>query len=344
MIDIAADIERRVPEQLLSLVRTAGELAADHGLALYLVGGTVRDLLLGRSNLDVDLVLEGDAPSLARRVARRTGSKVTTHPHFGTASVRQGDATLDVVTARSETYARPGALPTVRPGTIHDDLLRRDFTVNAMAASLVPHSFGELIDFHRGKDDLDRGLIRVLHEGSFRDDPTRIWRAIRYEQRLGFTIDAETETLLRRDLAHMDQLSGDRVRHEIERILAEDRPEKTLRRASELGVLQYLSPSLSADECLVQRFERARSATPQLCPTTTACLALLAWRLDGDAIGALIERLSLGRDLTRVLRDIPGLREDLPALSDHEMLPSQICSILDPHRPEAIAAASVATD
>ncbi len=344
MVNVAGEIEAQLPQELLELIRAAGELAADKGQSLYLVGGAVRDLFLGRPNLDVDLVLEGDAPSLARQLARLTSGQVLTHPRFGTATVCQGTISLDLVTARSETYARPGALPTVKPGTIEDDLFRRDFTINAMAAHLVPARFGELVDPYGGKADLDRGLVRVLHQGSFKDDPTRIWRAIRYEQRLGFRLEPDTESLLHRDVVMLDKVSGDRLRHELERILKEDRPEKALYRAEELGALKQLLPSLEGNGWLAGRYERARQASPDARPESVLYLALLAWRLDEDQLKAFIQRLRFGREEARTLLDIPGLRKVLPALEDEELLPSHICRLLERHRPQAILAAALATD
>jgi len=344
LANIAADIESHLPSELLGLVKDAGRLAAEQEQGLYLVGGTVRDLFLGRPNLDLDLALEGDAPALARRLAKLTGAGVKSHPHFGTATIWWRGNALDFVTARSETYARPAALPSVKPGTIEDDLRRRDFTINAMAASLAPSCFGDLVDPHAGKSDLDLGLIRVLHSNSFRDDPTRIWRAIRYEQRLGFRLEPETESALRRDAGLMDALSGDRLRHEIERTLQEERPERSFQRAWELNALQRVSPDLAGDAWLAERFERARLGRPGAGPDAAVYLALLAWRLDSPAIEAFIVRLKLGRNIARVLRDIPALKEALPHLEAADLLPSEICRILDPHRPQAIEAASFATD
>ena len=344
MTSIAADIENGLPQEVQGLVRAAGRLASDRGQSLYVVGGTVRDLLLGTSSLDIDLVLQGDAPTLARQLAKFTGGSVRTHSRFGTATVRLADITVDIVTARSETYARPGALPSVKPGNIGDDLFRRDFTINCMAASVVPVSFGEMVDPHGGKTDLDRRVIRVLHERSFTDDPTRIWRAVRYEQRLGFRIERDTERLLRRDVALTDAVSGDRLRHEVDRILAEDHPEKCLQRAWELAALQRLSPSLVADGWLAASFERARGDRPDSPPDTTGYLALLAWRLDKQEIHAFVDRLRFARDVSRVLRDIPALKDNLPSLQVNDLLPSQICRLLDSHQPQAIAAAALATD
>jgi tRNA nucleotidyltransferase (CCA-adding enzyme) len=344
VVSIVEEIERVLPEDLLRFITAAGELVAAKGQSLYLVGGAVRDLFLGRSNLDLDLVVEGDAPSLARQIARQKGMKVVTHPHFGTATISIDNASFDIVTARSESYFRPGALPAVKPGTIRDDLYRRDFTINAMAAHLHPERFGELVDPYDGKGDLDRGLIRVLHGDSFRDDPTRIWRAIRYEQRLGFRLEPETESLLRRDLAVMDAVSGDRLRHELERILKEDEPEKAVNRAYDLGVLQRLTSSLQGNGWISRRFERARQASPDLQAEPVVYLALLAWRLDKGQIEAFIERLNFDRGTTRVLRQIPPLKEILQSLEAPDLRPSEIYHRLERYRAQAILTAALATD
>jgi len=344
LVNIASEIETLIPQAPLDLVKVAGVLALEQGLILYLVGGTVRDLLLGLPNLDLDLVVEGDAPSLARRLAELTGGSVKTHPRFGTATVRHGKTAIDIATARSETYSRPGALPAVKPGTLDDDLYRRDLTINAIAANLAPLRFGELVDPHGGKADLDSGLLRVLHGNSFRDDPTRIWRAIRYEQRLGFNLEPNTEHLLRRDLSRMATVSGDRLRHEIERILLESRPERALNRALELGALQQILPSREGGASIAQRFEQARSASPASAPAMPVYLALLAWTLDKGAIDAFIKRLGFGRDAARVLRDIPALRDALLLLEADDLLPGDICRALDRHHLEAILAASAAVD
>ena len=344
MVNVAGEIEAQLPRELLELIRAAGELAADKGQSLYLVGGAVRDLFLGRPNLDLDLVLEGDAPSLARELAKLRGGKVLTHPRFCTATISQGTISLDLVTARSETYAKSGALPAVKPGTIQDDLFRRDFTINAMAAHLDPARFGELVDPYGGKGDLDRSLVRVLHQGSFKDDPTRIWRAIRYEQRLGLRLEPDTETLLRRDVVMMDRVSGDRLRHELEHILQEDHPEKAIYRAEELGTLQQLLPSLEGNGWLAERYERARQASPDPRPESILYLALLTWRLGAEQLKAFIQRLRFGREEARTLLDIPGLKKALPALEDQELLSSHICRLLERHRPQTILAAALATD
>ena len=218
----------------LAPVLDAAAGAVRAGERVYLVGGTVRDILLGVPSLDVDVVVEGDAVAVAGRLAEALGGSLTAHGRFGTAVVDRGDGShVDVVTARRETYPEPAALPVVEPGTIEDDLRRRDFTVNALAASLAPDGFGALVDPCGGRADLAAGTIRVLHERSFVDDPTRIVRAVRYESRFGFRMDAATETLARAavDAGLLGLLTPTRLGDELVTLLAEDRDRGRLRAA-----------------------------------------------------------------------------------------------------------------
>ena len=343
MINIGKNIEVYLPAEILALVKAAGEIGAAKCQRVYLVGGAVRDLLLKRPNLDLDLVVEGDALALARQLAKGRDGKLVTHPRFGTATFSQGAFSLDLVTARSETYAEPAALPTVKPGNIQDDLFRRDFSINAMAASVEPARFGNLVDPYGGKSDLDRHLIRVLHQRSFKDDPTRVWRAIRYEQRLDFRLEFDTSSLLRRDSAMMDRVSGDRLRHELERILREDYPEKVFYRAERLGVLRHFHPALEGNGWLGEHFDRAREARGSLKPDVNLYLVLLTWRLD-EALKSFVERLKFGTEAARVLRDIPALKRALPGLTAPELKPSGVYYALERHRPETIQAAVLVTD
>lgn len=334
-------MQDRLPQELLAFLHIAGEVAEAQGQGVYLVGGAVRDLLLGRPNLDFDLVVEGDAPALARQLAKASGDKVVVHRQFGTAKLHQGRLSIDLVTARSETYSRPGALPTVQPGTIFDDLLRRDFSINAMAIDLRPTSFGEPVDPHQGKSDLERGLIRTLHERSFIDDATRILRALRYERRLGFQLEQNTERLLRQNAPMLDTISGDRIRHELELILKEEYPERILERSERLGVLQALHPSLRGNGWLAEKFREARQkATPDL----ALYLLLLIYALSDEDIERLINRLSIVGQLGRHMRLVPALKGDLPALADLALPPSTTYRVLKHYPPQVITACALASD
>jgi tRNA nucleotidyltransferase (CCA-adding enzyme) len=212
----------RIPERLRALAGLDRVREAAAGTATYLVGGAVRDLLLGRDRTDLDIAVEGDAAA----VGRRLGGEVRTHERFATATVHTDGLELDLATSRSESYPEPGALPEIRPATLSEDLARRDFTLNAMAVPLAGDP--ELIDPHGGLEDLKRGALRVLHDGSFVDDPTRALRAARYAARYGFDLDPGTERLLRE--ADLATVSSDRVDAELRKLAAE----QTARRGFEL--------------------------------------------------------------------------------------------------------------
>lgn len=341
---LTSELEKHFPAELVSLLRAAGDLAWSRGWNLYLVGGAVRDLFLARPNLDLDLVLEGDAIALARNLVGIRGGEVVAHPRFGTAKFRQQRISLDLATARSESYPKPGALPMVTPVTIGEDLFRRDFSINAMAIHLDPIHFGALLDPYGGRGDLDRGLIRVLHEKSFSDDPTRMLRALRYEQRLGFHLEPNTEQLMRRDAAVMDEVSGERLWHELELILKEQCPEKVLSRADELGVLQKLHPALKGNGWLRNRFEQARRASAAANPSPALYLALLAYRLSEEENEGLLARLRIRGEIAKVTRQTIKLKQITPALTSPRLAPSAIYHLVQRYSPESISAAALASD
>ncbi len=342
--DLSENMARQLPDELTRVMQLAGQLAQRRGQRLYLVGGVVRDVLLGRTNLDLDLVVEGDAIALARELASSWGVKIVTHPHFGTAKLHWGNWSVDLATARSETYSRPGALPTVRPGSIEDDLYRRDFTINAMAVELNPGRYGRLLDPHGGRADLADRLIRVLHDRSFIDDATRIWRGLRYEQRLNFRLEPATLKLVKRDVDRLDAISGDRIRHELELVFEEELPEKTLRRADELGVLARLHPSLKGDGWLAGKFEQARRLSAPDLPPVGLYLALLAYRLSSDQAEQLISYLRLPKVTAQAVRAALALKEELGLLAVPDLKPSGIYAILHGYSITAITANWLAAD
>lgn len=343
-------MRRQLPAELREFLQIAGRQAEAQGHNLYLVGGAVRDLLLERPNTDFDLVLEGDAPSFARRLAKlmRDGSddrvlseQVTIHPRFGTAKFKLEDFTIDVVTARSETYARPGALPTVKPGAIRDDLFRRDFSINAMAIELMPASLGHLLDYFYGIKDLQRGLIRILHNRSFIDDATRMLRAIRYEQRLGFKLEPDTERLLKRDVSYLDTISGDRIRHELELMFKEDKSEHMLERAQILGVLRQIYPALKFDLATEERLLQAHQkgiSEPDI------YLAILAYPLSDEDIEGFVERLNITGELKRAMKQLPRLKAKFPTLASPNVKPSAVYRLLQKYNPKAVATCAIVAD
>ena len=224
-------------------VLLVGEVAENMGIGAYIVGGTVRDIILGRENIDIDIVVEGDYLMLSERL-KGYGFEVRSRTPLRTLKLKKGNLVMDFAGTRREFYPKPGALPRVEPGNLMEDLARRDFTVNSMACSINPSNFGELIDPFDGMGDIGRRVIRVLHEKSFVDDPTRIMRGARYEVRLGFRMDPRTEELARRDGRYIKEVGGERIRKELELIFSEEKPREIIERLSELSFLKNLDPSL----------------------------------------------------------------------------------------------------
>ena len=295
-----------LPREQVSALSNLIELADQRGTTIYLVGGPVRDLLLDLPPGDLDVAVEGDAIDLASRLAEATQLRLVRHPRFGTATVSGDGAHVDFATARSETYEAAGALPTVHPSSIDDDLHRRDFTINAMALALNGAA-ERLLDPKGGRADLDASIIRVLHAASFQDDATRSLRAARYETRLGFRIEEATHDLLVRDLPFLETISRARVHREIARTLREEEPERVLLRLDELGVLRALHPSLRFDSELATAFERLREIAPRAVPA--AYWPLVTWHVAQPATEPVISRLALTRrqaDATRAREELRG--------------------------------------
>lgn len=369
-----------LPGPLLDLLREAGATASGLGYPLYAVGGFVRDLLLNEPNFDVDMVVEGDAIRLAQTLAEKLGGRVRSHRRFGAAKwiLPQGllpaaaangnhagntgrafpDA-LDFVTARTEFYEHPTALPTIERSSIKQDLHRRDFTINTLAVCLIPDRWGELLDSYGGRDDLEKGIIRVLHSLSFVEDPTRILRAARFEQRFDFRIDPRSEELIADALDLLDRVSAERVRHELELILAEAEPERALARLGELEVLARLQPELTCDAWLMGKAVELRStlalvADPEsgspaamVLPPAAAprlYLALFTYRLPAAAVTEFLDRYRIRKEYRDLALEVRGLAVHLPALAGNDLRPSAVVRALDESSAEARLLLRVVSD
>ncbi len=334
------NLNRALPAAARKALAAIVQDAQGEALAIYLVGGSVRDLLLNRPTLDVDLTLEGDAPALARRVAiGLVDVRCIVHSAFGTATLKGDNFRLDVATARVETYERPGALPSVHPGSLQDDLSRRDFTVNAMALALTGDQRGAITDPFNGKSDLEAGLLRVLHEASFRDDATRILRAARYGSRLSFRLESKTMRWLKRDVTYLQAISGPRIREELARLWREPQPERILLRLSELGALQAIHHTLSFDGSQAEAFGKLREI--HAAPSHTVYLALLAWKASRLKATALATRLALNKHETEAVRAVAEVRALERALSA-EVRPSRAVELLEPFPSAAVWALAAA--
>ena len=247
-------MKERLPLTLIQNLRQIGEIAEDIGYGAYVVGGFVRDLFLYRSDEDLDIVIEGDGIDFARKYADLVGARIHTHAKFGTAVIIFPDGfKIDVASARLEYYKFPAALPVVEMSSIKLDLYRRDFTINTLAIQLNPDKFGTLIDFFAARKDIKEKIIRVLHNLSFVEDPTRVFRAIRFEQRFGFTIGKLTVGLMTNAINQdfFRGLSGKRVFSELRLILEEENPVATIARLNDFDLLKVIHPSIKQDKFFI---------------------------------------------------------------------------------------------
>jgi len=260
--NIANLMGERLPAHLKELLKTMGKVAAENQMEIYVVGGFVRDLFLYRPNEDIDVVVEGDGIQFAKKMAGRVKARIHTHRKFGTAVVIWPDGfKVDVATARMEYYQSPAALPIIESSSIKLDLYRRDFTINTLAIHLNPGHFGTLIDFFAARRDIKEKAIRVLHNLSFVEDPTRAFRAIRFEQRFGFTIGRLTASLIKNavKMDFFNRLSGRRVFTELRLILEEENPVNSLKRLADYNLLRIIHPAIHLDKTVLGRLTRVKS-------------------------------------------------------------------------------------
>jgi tRNA nucleotidyltransferase (CCA-adding enzyme) len=316
---------------------------------VYLVGGTVRDILLGERNFDLDIAVEGDGIALGRALARALHGRAVPHEKFGTAVVKSPAGRVDVATTRTEFYDEPAALPAVEQASIRQDLYRRDFTINAMAVSLKGDDFGRLVDHFGGRADLERGTVRVLHSLSFIDDPTRIFRAIRYENRYGFRMDAHTLSLARAciDMGLVGELSSARMRDELVLLLSERDVGHAILRLSELGLAGSIHPHLAADAETAALIERVDAIHDRFLPDGERWrvrLAVLARRLPAEELFDWFLALKLRRRDAERIADAVALSPRLLAQLETVTEAAEAQRLIAPHDPEgailALAAAS----
>lgn len=352
-------VETALSPSSLELVREIAREAHVQGHQAYLVGGIVRDLLLKSAVKDLDIVIEGNAIGVARRLARHFGGRVVAHERFGTAKWILRDpifgaretlieapdlpAHIDLITARTEFYERPTALPQIEHASIKQDLHRRDFTINTLALSLDPDHEGQLLDFYGGEADLERGIIRVLHNLSFVEDPTRILRAIRFEQRFAFRLEPRTMELLRASLDLLEVVSPDRLRHELFLIFQEQQAARALARLDEVGVLPLLLPGVRWDPSDAARVERLRAAGRE---EPEEFLTALVWDLEADPsrIERIAVRLSLSNEWRDRLRTMYAVRREQAELVAPHLRNSELYQKLVPRDARALELLAILTE
>jgi tRNA nucleotidyltransferase (CCA-adding enzyme) len=336
-------------------------------LPLYLVGGVVRDIFLGHPIKEFDLVVEGDSAKFAEYIVKKIGGRVLIHSRFGTATWILNESTLkrlnfpildiadfslsfDLISARAETYSSPGVLPTVKRSTIDDDLRRRDFTVNAMAIRLDGDHFGELLDPLDGQKDLEQKLVRVLHNKSFIDDPTRMFRAVRYSIRYGFELEPETLKLFNDEAKSvLSELSGERLRHEFDLAFNETESISVLGTLQEFGLVAIIHSALpKADQGWLIKIEDKPAegfgefAVPDILSfKQTMAWALFLMNLSEKEIEEIAERLDFPALLTKAALTASSLYTALPSFKD--WAPSQWTFHLDEIPSLAVYAVWLAT-
>jgi tRNA nucleotidyltransferase (CCA-adding enzyme) len=314
-------MEERLSGKAMDMLQEMGSLAEGEGAELYLVGGTVRDLIMLSPIRDLDLTITGELPSFLRKLVKsHKGFSLKTHPRFKTATLTLADGTrLDFSSARVEYYEYPGALPVVRHASIQLDLQRRDFTVNTLAVSLSQKEFGKLLDFYRGYQDIKEGLIRVLHSLSIVEDPTRAFRAVRFESRLGFRVSKMTGSLISNAVTggFVTNLSPKRLMAELRLVCLEESPGPAFERLGEFGLLKPFSPDLKVTRRhtdLFRRVDRVRdwcrlTFTGKFGPLWLVYLLALLSELPQETLLSLVE--NLGDDSRRAAK---ALALERPAL------------------------------
>ncbi|MBS3757072.1 MAG: CBS domain-containing protein [Desulfobacterales bacterium] len=329
---IVGFMKERLPDRLYQLLVRIGQVAEEIGYNAYVVGGFVRDLFLYRHNEDLDIVIEGDGIAFAKEFARRSDARINAYAKFGTAVIIFPDGfKIDVASARMEYYKFPAALPTVEMSSIKLDLFRRDFTINTLAVFLNQSKFGKLIDFFGGQRDIKEKAIRILHNLSFVEDPTRVFRAIRFEQRFGFTIGKLTSGLIE-NAVRMDffeRLSGRRVFSELCQILKEDTPLPALSRLNDYHLLRVIDPTIQFDQAMIARFNAARKViswfdllyTEEAYMRWAVYFLVLLRHVDGETSTRICQRFELGPKYEKIFVKeriaaeacVGRLHRDLPA-------------------------------
>jgi tRNA nucleotidyltransferase (CCA-adding enzyme) len=402
--NLASRLETALPPIRMALLKAVAQEAHNQHIALYIVGGLVRDLLLDKPSQDLDLVVEGDAIALAEALCDQYGGRITTHNRFGTAKWHLGEIrsklalslekwarpftgsggerrtrwpqrlegsrrvatplhsqitlnenelpeTLDLVSARTEFYNYPTALPVVERSSIKLDLHRRDFTINTLALRLDGHHYGELHDYWGGASDLRHKLVRVLHSLSFVDDPTRMLRAVRFEQRFQFQIETRTLELLKEAQSLLERVSGDRIRHEFDHIFEDEAAGKILERLHSLGLLEAIHPALIWDAWLGEKLKQLPIKTPpsdwELSKNGTLLkrqISYIMWllRLDVKTAQLISKRLKLSAGLTTAVKEACQFWQASPAITAGAA--SQVVKFLDGTSPLARYAFYLASD
>ncbi|MCG2714439.1 MAG: hypothetical protein L6308_06350 [Candidatus Omnitrophica bacterium] len=340
---------KKLPKEIKSLISIAGKVSQETKMPAYLVGGFVRDLILGVKNFDLDITVGGSGILFAEKFARRLKSELNIHERFGTATLILKNGTkIDIATTRKERYPNCAALPVVTLGSLSEDLLRRDFTINAMALKIGCDSDQQLVDPSGGKDDLSRKQIRVLHDLSFQDDPTRILRAIRFEQRYNFKIEPSTLKLLNEavSLSLLSKVSAHRLRDDLILMLKEDNPAKQIKRLMSLASLSFISSKLKPDKSTYGLFKAIGREVSRFKKIFPSNRKLDVWLIYFTALMALLGKAEINKitrslalrkgEEKRIMSYCQMRKKIISQLSAKDLTAARIFSLLKPLSFEAI--------
>ena len=304
------------------------EITSKKKVKCYLVGGAVRDIILGKTPKDLDFVVERKADIIAKELAIETNGEVLNNSEFGTSKLSIDKSIFDIANSRSETYAHPGALPDITQNSIDKDLWRRDFSINSMALALSPDEEWQILDPTDGLLDVAKGIIRILHDKSFVDDPTRIFRAVKYAVRFGFAIEEHTMNLIETCIKsnHINQISGHRILSELSQITEEENYIATTKLLSSLRILSSIHSKLEISDALLDRLNKLKTL-PIL--GTSKLLNLLLSDINTENINSICSRLDLSPKTKQILYDIQTIKQSSKSLSCHNILNSELMVILD---------------
>ena len=304
------------------------DITSKKKIRCYLVGGAVRDIILGKTPKDLDFVVDKKAENISSEIALELNGEVLSNSEFGTSKLSVKKSIYDIANARSETYAHPGALPKVTRNSIDKDLWRRDFSINSVAIQLTQDEDLQILDPTDGLTDISHGTIRVLHNKSFVDDPTRIFRAVKYSIRFGFSIDEKTEKLIGNCIKsnYINKISGNRILSEVSQILEENNFKTNIQLLSSLGILSSIHPKLKIWDALLDKLTQLNNDTKE---DKSTLLTLILSDINPEDINEICHRLDVNPKKAQILHDIQTIKQNTKSLSKTKIINSELMMLLD---------------
>lgn len=311
-------------------------ITSEKKIKCYLVGGAVRDIILGKTPKDLDFVVDKKAENISSEIALELNGEVLSNSEFGTSKLSVKKSIYDIANARSETYAHPGALPKVTRNSIDKDLWRRDFSINSVAIQLTQDEDWQILDPTDGLTDISHGTIRVLHNKSFVDDPTRIFRAVKYSIRFGFSIDEKTEKLIGNCIKsnYINKISGNRILSEVSQILEENNFKTNIQLLSSLGILSSIHPKLKIGNALLDKLTKLNNDTKE---DKSKLLTLFFSDINPENIDGICQRLDVNPKTVKMLHDIQTIKQNTKSLSKTKIINSELMMLLDKLDVESIS-------